>query len=394
MALSRRVNMPWKEANVMDLRTEFVTRALRELMPFAELCRSYGISTKTGYKWKQRFLADGRAGLADRSRRPQRSPTQSCEDVICALVALKKLHNGAGPKKILDMFRRRQPQLPQPALSTVKRILAKAGMTKRRRRRGPTSCGRIVNPVVATAPNEVWTVDFKGSWYTPHKERVTPLTVMDYYSCNVLLTQIVADGRMETIQECFSRLFSEYGLPLVIRSDNGAPFACTSAPLGLSRLAAWWVSLGISLDRIAKGHPEQNGRHERMHREIAQEVEHRVRGDLVATQAALDDWRHYYNHERPHEALGMKLPAELYVKSSRRFHPQPVELEYPAQYWRRRVTRSGCIKLAGRLISISVAVSGWHLGLQPLGAGVFNVWFAALHLGELNVHDEKFTPAG
>jgi transposase InsO family protein len=393
MALSRRVNMPWKEANVMDLRTEFVTRALREETSFAELCRSFGISTKTGYKWKQRFLANGQAGLTDRSRRPQRSPTLSCEDVICALVALKDKHDSAGPKKILAMFQRQQPQLPQPALSTVKRILAKAGLTQRRRRRPSASCGQLVNPVIATAPNEVWTVDFKGSWYTPYRERVLPLTVMDAYSCQVLLTQIVPDARMETIQECFKRLFSEYGLPLVIRSDNGAPFACTSAPRGLSRLAAWWVSLGISLDRIDKGHPEQNGRHERMHREIAQQVECRVRGDLVATQAALDSWRHYYNHERPHEALGMKVPAELYVKSPRRYNPQPVELEYPPEYWRRRVTRSGCIKLGGRLISISVAVSGWHVGLQPQGEGEFKVWFGRLYLGSVKVQDEKFTAA-
>jgi len=386
--------MPWKEANVMDLRAEFASRALREETSFTALCREYGVSTKTGYKWKKRFLADGRAGLRDRSRRPRRSPTLVCEDVICALVALKHKHGSAGPKKILSMFQHRQPALPPPSLSSVKRILAKAGLTqRRRRRRRSASCGQLVNPVVATTPNEVWTVDFKGSWYTPSQERVTPLTVMDAYSRYVLLAQIVTDGRWQTVQQCFSQLFSDYGLPLVIRSDNGAPFACTSAPLGLSRLSAWWVSLGISLDRIDKGHPEQNGRHERMHREIAQEVEGRVDGDLVATQAALDQWRQYYNHDRPHEALGMLRPAGLYSKSPRRYDPRPVELEYPAEYWRRRATPTGCIKLANRLIRLTLAVAGWHVGLQPLATGVFKVYFGPLHLGEVCVKDEKFTAA-
>jgi putative transposase len=386
--------MPWKEANVMDLKTDFVTRALREETSFTALCRSYGISTKTGYKWKKRFLADGRSGLADRSRRPQRSPSLVCEDVVCGLVALKHEHDSAGPKKILTMFHERHPALPPPSLSSVKRILAKVGLTRRRRRRRrAASCGQLVNPVVASTPNEVWTVDFKGSWYTPSRERVTPLTVMDAYSRCVLLAQITADGRWSTIQQCFSRLFSDCGLPLVIRSDNGAPFACTSAPRGLSRLAAWWVSLGISLDRIDKGHPEQNGRHERMHREIAQEVEGRVDGDLVATQAALDSWRHYYNHERPHEALGMQRPAQLYGKSARRYDPRPVELEYPAEYWRRRATPSGCIKLANHLIRLSLAVAGWHVGLQPLSPGVFKVYFGPLPLGEVNADNGKFTAA-
>jgi transposase InsO family protein len=386
--------MAWKEANVMDLRTEFIQRAFRAEVPFAALCRSYGISTKTGYKWKQRFLADGLPGLADRSRRPHCSPAVIDEDVICELIRLKTKHDNVGPKKIRNLYLRAYPTRPLPSLSTVKRVLGKAGLTERRRRRRRSEhCGRIANPLVATVPNEVWTVDFKGWWYTTAKERVLPLTVRDAFSRYVLLVQVVANGRMETVQDCFSRLFSKYGLPLVIRSDNGVPFACTSAPLGLSRLSAWWVTLGINLDRIEQGHPEQNGGHERMHRDIAQEVEGRVDGDLVAQQAALDLWREQYNHQRPHEALGMQLPAELYAKSERRFNPRPVELEYPAGYWRRRVTRVGCIKIANRLIRISAAISGYHVGLQPVSEGVFKVWFGPLCLGELNVQDEKFSAA-
>lgn len=385
--------MPWKEAYVMDLRSDFVQRALRAELPFAALCREYGISTKTGYKWKERFLANGRAGLADQSRRPKTAPTLVSEDICCEVIRLKGKHEMWGPKKIHDLYLRGNHRLPTVSLSTVKRVLGKAGLTEPRRRRPAKDCGRIANPLTATVPNEVWTVDFKGWWYSTTNERVMPLTVRDACTCFILQLQVVADGRMETVKECFVRLFTEYGLPLVIRSDNGSPFACTSAPLGLSRLSAWWVALGISLDRIEKGHPEQNGAHERMHRDIAWEIEGRVDGDLSAQQASLDSWRHEYNHERPHEALGMRRPAELYTKSERRYDPRPVELEYPADYLRRRVTRVGCIKVCNRLIRISTAVSGWHLGLQRTGPGRFNVWFGHLLLGSLQVEDESFIPA-
>ena len=387
--------MPWKEANVMDLRTEFIKRAMREELPFAALCREYGISAKTGYKWKQRFLADGLPGLADLSRRPRSSPATVTEDVVCELVRLKGRHSKWGPKKIRDLYVKAQPARAVVSLSTVKRVLDKAGLVKpRRRQRKPEHCGRIANPLVATAPNQVWTVDFKGWWYSPAKQRVQPLTVRDAFSRYALLVQAVPDARMETVQECFSRLFASYGLPLAIRSDNGAPFACTSAPLGLSRLSAWWVALGISLDRIEPGHPEQNGAHERMHRDIALEVEGQVDGDLSAQQAALDIWRCEYNEVRPHEALGMRRPAELYIKSERRFDPTPVVLEYPQGYWRRQVKPNGCIKISNRWVFVSSAIVGWDVGLQPLGTQQFNVWFGPLRLGELNVQDEKFTATG
>ena len=199
--------MPWKEANVMDLRSEFVHRALRAEMPFAALCREYGISAKTGYKWKQRFLDEGRLGLADRSRRPTRQPSMVAEDTCCEIIRLKKKHDTWGPKKIHDIFTKANHRLPQVSLSTVKRILDKAGLIKQRRRRRSEHCGRIANPLVATAPNEVWTTDFKGWWYSTTHQRVLPLTVRDAFSKFVLMVQVVADGRSQTIQECFSRLF-------------------------------------------------------------------------------------------------------------------------------------------------------------------------------------------
>jgi len=384
--------MPWKEANALKLRSDFIRRALREEMPFAQLCREYGISTKTGYKWKERFLCDGMAGLADLSRRPHNSATHIGEDVVCELVRLKNKHLQWGPDKIRQLYANSNPHLPLPSLSSVKRLLAKCGLVQPRPKRRPAAkSGRIVNRVQATAPNHVWTVDFKGWWYSTHNEKVLPLTVCDAFGRFVLAAQIVADASTATVKQCFIALFSEYGLPLVIRSDNGAPFASMNAPLGLSRLSAWWVWLGIGLDRIAPGHPEQNGSHERMHREIAIEVEGKVDGDLAAQQAALDIWRREYNHERPHRALGNGTPASVYIKSERRYDPQTAGFDYPLGYLRRKITQTGRVKIENRLIQVSTAVSGFEVGLQPLREHVYKVWLGMLCLGELNTRDEKFT---
>ena len=384
--------MPWKEADVMNLRMQFVTRALREEMSFAALCREFGISAKTGYKWKQRFLDDGYGGLVDLSRRPAAHARQLDEDTIFEIVRLKQQHMRWGPAKIRELFRRTHPGRDCPSLSTVKRMLGKCGLVERRRRRQQKQTGRISQRRTATAANQVWTVDFKGWWFSSERERVQPLTVCDAYSRCVLLAQALPDSRSDTVRECFSRLFEQYGLPECIRSDNGTPFAASNALLGLSRLSAWWLALGISLDRIDPGRPDQNGSHERMHREIACEVESRVDGDLATQQAALDIWREEYNTQRPHEALGMRSPAELYVKSQRRYRPEEFELHYPVGYLRRKVAGNGCFKLDRSLINLTTALRGWHVGLQPQGSQEYRVWFAQLCLGRLNLRDEVVLP--
>ena len=201
----------------------------------------------------------------------------------------------------------------------------------------------------------------------------------------------MANASAETVKACFVQIFTEYGLPLVIRSDNGPPFACTSAPLGLSRLSVWWVSLGISLDRIKPGHPEQNGSHERMHREIALEVEGRIDGDLAAEQAALDVWRHEYNHERPHSALGNRTPASIYIKSERRYDPEAGGFQYPVGYLRRKLKKNGCLNIDGRSILVTSAAAGYEVGMQPLRPSVYKIWLGMLCLGELNVRDQTFS---
>ena len=382
--------MPWKENDVMNLRTEFVLRAMSAELPFTKLCAEYGISSKTGYKWKDRFIEEGLAGLKDQSRRPHSSPTEVPESQICRLVQLKLCHSSWGPKKIHELFARQYGAAERVSLSSVKRILDKAGLVKHRRRRNAAQCGRIENRIDVKAANEVWTVDFKGWWYSCERARVEPLTVRDDFSRYVLCVDALGDSKLDTVRRRFERLFESYGLPQIIRSDNGPPFACTKAPLGLTRLSAWWVALGINLDRIAPGHPEQNGGHERMHRDISCDIEAGIEGDLAAHQAALQTWRHQFNHERPHEAIGMRVPGELYVKSTRRFCPDDFELFYPRQYLRRKVSIHGDIKISKRQIYVSAAVAGWHIGLKPVSSSRYMLWFGPLCLGQIDTEMEAF----
>lgn len=382
--------MPWQERPVVDQRTEFVLRVMRGSERFGEVCREYGISRKTGYKWKERFLEEGLNGLADESRRPKTSPTELSEAMVCAIVKLKLAHPAWGPRKLRAVVARTASPSDLPSESSFKRVLAKVGLVapRRRVRAGPGS--RVQTPVRAERPNQVWTIDFKGWWYTRDRERFEPLTIRDAYSRYVLCAQALDNACTQTVREAMARVFERFGLPEVIRSDNGAPFAARRSPLGLSRLSAWWLTLGIDLDRIAPGRPDQNGGHERMHRDLAVEVEGRTAGDAATQQAALDVWRRTFNEERPHEALGMRVPQEVYQSSPRKYDPTPVELEYPAAYLVRQVKRQGTVMMKRRCISISVALGGCQVGLEPIAAQRYAVWFCRLRLGELDLTTEKF----
>lgn len=382
--------MPWKETCVVDVRREFVLRALSEGACFDELCREYGISRRTGYKWKKRFLDQGQAGLEDVSRRPRSSPSQLSEDVLLEIVRIKNAHPSWGPRKIRDVYANAHLGTEVPSESSFKRVLEKAGLVTKRRRRASHEGGRLEQRVAAEKPNDVWTVDFKGWWYTHRHERCEPLTVRDAYSRFVLCATPLENAKGITVRQEFERLFETYGLPKVIRSDNGSPFACTSAPLGLTKLSAWWIANGIGLDRIPPGRPDQNGGHERMHRDIAMEVERTPETDLIAQRAALETWRHTFNYERPHEALGMRRPGELYQKSERKWNGQTDELTYPEGLFRRKVPRNGMIGIDGIKIGISMALSGWHVGLKPCPEDQFLVWFGALCLGTVDLRTQSF----
>lgn len=382
--------MPWKETCVMDTRLEFVMRTLAEGTDFGRLCNEYDISRKTGYKWKERFLARGCAGLEDLSRRPKSSPNQLSEDVVCEIIRIKMARESWGPRKVREVYGRKHPMLQLPSDSTFKRVLDKAGLVKKRRRKAADSCGRIENRIIPDAPNDLWTVDFKGWWYTGDRQRCEPLTVRDDFSRFVLCANPLADAKGITVRHQFERLFKTFGLPNAIRSDNGTPFACTQAPLGLSRLSAWWVALGINLDRIPPARPDQNGGHERMHRDIAMEVERCPETNVKQQRAALETWRHIFNYERPHEALGMDVPSNIYRRSEHKWTEQDQELSYPTNFLKRKVSNSGWIKIYGTPIRISTALSGWHVGLRTMENQQYLVHFGALLLGTIDTRTDTF----
>ena len=386
--------MPWKVTGVMDNKLEFVLRALREGIPFDELCQEYGISRKTGYKWKERFLRHGPAGLEDVSRRPKNSPEQLAENVLCEMVRIKKDHAGWGPRKIREVYARNHPNAHLPSESSFKRVLEKAGLVKKRRSRQSDTCGRIENRIVPEGPNDLWTVDFKGWWYTGRRERCEPLTVRDEFSRFVLCANPLDNAKSVTVRHQFERLFATYGMPNAIRSDNGSPFACSRAPMGLSKLSAWWVALGIGLDRIPPARPDQNGGHERMHRDIAMEIERTPETNLADQRAVLETWRRAFNFERPHEAIGMRVPGDVYHKSQRAWSNGPEELNYPAGFMKRRVSSTGVIGIEGVKIAISSTLAGWHIGLKPCRDDGLLVWFGALCLGTIDLRTEAFTTAG
>jgi transposase InsO family protein len=353
---------------------------------FRALCAEYRISTKTGYKWQQRLLQYGLAGMAEQSRRPKHPAHELAEAVVCQIVRFKQAHPHWGPRKIRELYRRAHGQAASE--SSFKRVLQRAGLTEpRRHRQRAAEAGRLWSDRRAQAPNDVWTVDFKGWWYDRQGQRCEPLTVRDEHSRYLLELRRVPDARTATVQQCFERLFQRHGLPQAIRSDNGIPFATTSALLGLSRLSAWWVALGIDLERGRPGHPQDNGAHERMHRDIGVELQPRT-----AQQDALDLWREQFNQQRPHEARAMKCPAQVYRDSERPYHGSPEDLEYP-DLDTRKVSQHGTIKHSGTLLFLTTSLAGWSVGLKPLANGQHEVWFGRLLLGWLDPTTESFQRA-
>lgn len=370
----------------MDQRLEFVMKSLHSAN-FTELCREYGISRKTGYKWRERFLEKGIGGMEEHSRRPHHHREELGEEVICEIVRLKQAHVHWGPRKIRELYRRQHGEVCTPSESSFKRVLKRAGLIKSRRRKRSKEAGRLASGRRANAPNEVWTVDFKGWWHDSQGLRVEPLTVRDEYSRMVLELRAVANAKTETIQACFDHLFDANGLPQAIRSDNGPPFACVRSLLGLTRLSAWWLALGIDLERGRPGHPQDNGAHERMHLDIQRELE---AGRVGRDQAAFDTWRHEFNYERPHESLGMACPGEVYRPSDQAYQGTPEQLDYGAMSTR-TVHARGSIRYHGLEYRLSTALAGWEVGISPDVNGVVEVWFAHQLLGHLDPSTSTIT---
>ena len=372
---------------MINERTEFALRSLQEGVNFSQLCREYGISRRIGYKWQERFLKDGVAGMQDLSRRPQNSPNELSERVILRINKLHGRHPHWGPKKIREVYRRGHGD--PPSLSSFKRVFERSGWVQKRVRRSSAQGGRLFSGRKAKNPNEIWTIDFKGWWHTHSGERCEPLTIRDEASRYLIEVRSLASAKTETVRAAFERVFSEYGLPEAIRSDNGPPFASNQAVLGLSRLSAWWVVLGIDLERGRPGKPQDNGAHERMHRDIAAELQSCAAEDLRQQQAGLDMWKKTFNEERPHEAIGMRTPSELYQPSVRKYKGTPTDISYEGMLTR-RVKSSGEIRFDNQYFFLSRAVANWSVGLKPIDADHFDVYFASLRIGTIELSSASF----
>ncbi len=379
--------MPWRTTSPMDQKLLFVADCARGLDPVAEVCRRYSVSRKTGYKWIDRFKAQGLEGLAERSRRPHHCPDGTPADVAQALLEARRHHPTWGPKKLLALLARQQPEGKWPAISTACRLLKKNGLiTSARRRRRLGHPGRPLTPM--TRPNEIWTADFKGHFRTGDGLYCYPLTVADGFSRYLFDVQAFLSPSHELTQPVFERLFREYGLPTIIRTDNGAPFA-TTAIGRLSRLSVWWVRLGIFPELIEPSHPEQSGRHERMHRTLKAETARPPAEDHCAQQERFDRFCRVYNHERPHESLGQQTPASVYRPSERAFPSRLPRIEYPGHYELRRVSHNGGVRWKNRWVCVTHVLAEEYVGFDEVDNGLWEVFFGPVRLGRFNERDSK-----
>ncbi len=377
--------MVWHETSPVDERLRFIADSRRQVFTMTELCTRFGISRKTGYKWLGRYEEQGPAGLLDQSRRPHGCPHETSEPLVAALLELRRRHPTWGAKKLLAILARRHPHREWPSRSTACDILLRHGMIpKARRRSWPGHPGRPQTPM--TAPNEIWTADFKGQFRTRDGIYCYPLTVVDGYSRYLLGCQGLHTTAHTPSKAVFSRLFREYGLPQIIRTDNGVPFATTA--LGrLSRLSVWWIRLGIYPELTEPAHPEQNGRHERMHRTLKAETTRPPQGNLGSQQRRFNAFRAEYNEQRPHEALGQRTPASLYDTSPRRVLDRLQPIEYPGHYETRLVSRNGGIRWNRHWVNVSHVLGGEHVGLEEIDDGLWDVHFGPLRLGRLHERD-------
>jgi transposase InsO family protein len=374
--------MSWKQISSLVRRLDFVKLALKGQQSLSQLCRFFGMSRRTGYKWIARFEQQGRRGLRNRTRRPRRSPRQISLAWLKRICRLRRGHRSWGAKKLRARLSKEYPRQRVPSARTIAKWLSRmklAGAWRRRSRPGPQLRPRALT--VASQSNHAWTVDFKGWFRTQDGQRVEPLTVRDLFSRYLLSIRLLRHQDWRQARRIFLRLFRRYGYPKVIRMDNGSPFGSTG-PAGLSRLSAWWTALGIRVEFIAPGHPEQNAGHEQMHGVMKAETTRPASRHLPAQQRRTDRWVRTYNTIRPHEALDQRPPAEVY-RPKPAARSRPVALSYPATWVRRSVRSNGQIKRQGRKRFVGEAFIGYRVGLKLVGPGRYAVYFAELLIGEL-----------
>jgi len=353
---------------------------------FSDLCHDFGISRRTGYKWLRRYEAEGPPALENRSRAPHAHPNAAPAPTVQAILAIRRQHPRWGPRKLRVILRRKHPRMLLPAPSTIGDLLKRHGLVRPRRRvRRSSPYGERLRQY--DAPNAVWCADFKGCFPiggVRDGERCHPLTISDGYSRFLLRCQALRRPLSWCARRVFESAFREYGLPRAIRTDNGPPFS-TLAPGGLSRLAVWWIRLGIRPERILPGRPDQNGRHERMHSTLKAETAKPPRASFRAQQRAFDRFQAEYNQERPHEALGLEVPAALYRSSLRRYPSGLPEPEYPAHFDTRVAYPNGVFSFGAAQWYVSTCLAGERIGLEPCDDGRWRVHFGCIPIGLLDV---------
>jgi len=369
--------MPWKECHVMDERLRFVARRL-EGEKMAPLCAEFGISRKTGYKIFERYKDCGIAAFTDRSRRPYRQANRLPPQLEAVIVRLKREYPGWGAPKIREKLRRQSTAPQLPAISTVHAVLDRHGLVKRRRRHRPGATGTALSRPIE--PNALWCADYKGEFMLGDRRYCYPLTITDFASRYLLTCEALSTTQEQFAFTVFERTFKEFGLPQAIRTDNGVPFASAHALYGLSKLAVWWLRLGIEIERTKPGHPEQNGRHERMHLTLKKEATKPAAANVLQQQARFDAFVDQYNRERPHQGLGMKVPADVYARASRVYRGLE-ELTYPFHDATFTVTHCGRICFKGRKVNLSHVFAGQKVGVTQVGERIWLVTFMRYDLG-------------
>jgi transposase InsO family protein len=382
--------MPWKEICAMDQKTQMIRLWRSGRYTINDLSILHDVSRKTIYKWIKRYEGEGSPGLEDRSRAPLHHRNATSGEMIELIIAVKKRHPRWGPKKIIASLKERDGETRYPAISTVSAILKRKGLVTPRVRRHRT------RPYTAPFtecenPNDVWSADFKGQFRMGNGKLCYPLTITDNYSRYLLCCTVLNHPSHKETRPCFERVFKEFGLPVAIRTDNGAPFA--SIGLGsLSKLSVWFMRLGIRPERIAPGHPEQNGRHERMHRTLKATTTNPPRRNRTMQQKAFNAFIHEYNCERPHEALGQKPPATVYRKSQWHYPNRQPKVIYHPDAVVRKVNSNGEIKWKRKGIFISKALIGEHIELKQKEEYLWQIWFMQYPLGMVNVTTGKVLP--
>ena len=379
--------MPWKVINQMDLKNQFVTDLNKEHYSITDLSQKYGISRPTVYKWLKRYKKLGIEGLKEQSRAPKNCPHRTKQRILDLLIQEKLKNRKRGPRKIRAQLKRRQPTLELPAISTISYWFKKEGLIKERKKRRHVPA--YTQPFCeCDAPNDVWSIDYKGQFHMKNNHVCYPLTVTDNFSRFILGCDALQGPRYNPTRYCLEKIFREYGLPQAIRCDNGTPFAgrCIG---GLSRLMIWFILLGIIPERIKKGCPQENGRHERMHRTLKSEALDPVARNLKEQQKAFDMYRQDFNFYRPHEALNDQIPNDYYEKSYRLYVQRPHPPEYSYDYTVRQVRHNGEIKFQGRMFYLTESLAGLPVALKETADGLWQIQFSFYILGSVDLRKNK-----